>query len=127
MTKEKISVISDEHQGWLSALVFYKEELNGLRGRLTEIASKNTSKELLAQVEHFENAITLQLENIDILKHDINQNLTEIAKQLQTNKAGYVDNNLHLQHSQQKERFEATEKVIGELRHDFNRFAVRWM
>ena len=68
MTKEKISVISDEHQSWLSALVFYKDELNVLRGRLTEIASKNTSKELLAQVEHFENSITLQQENIDILK-----------------------------------------------------------
>ncbi len=127
MTKEKISVISDEHQSWLSALVFYKDELNVLRERLTEIASKNTSKELLAHVEHYENSITLQQENIDILKHDINHNLTEIAKQLQTNKAGYVDNDLHKLHSEQKDRFEATEKVIGELRHDFNRFAVRWM
>ncbi len=127
MTKEKVSVISDEHQNWLGALVFYKDELNVLRGRLTEIASKNTSKELLAQVEHFENSITLQQENIDILKHDINLNLIEIAKQLQTNKAGYVENELHKLHTQQKDRFETTEKVIGELRHDFNRFAVRWM
>lgn len=127
MTKEKVSVIGDEHQNWLSALVFYKDELNVLRERLTEIAGKNSSKELLAQVEHFENSITLQQENIDILKHDINLNLTEIAKQLKTNTAGYVDNELHKLHTQQKDRFEATEKVIGELRHDFNRFAVRWM
>jgi hypothetical protein len=127
MVKEKITAMSDEHTGWLSALDFYKQELNIIKGRLTEVAGKNTSKEAGAQVEHFENQIKVQHENIDTLRHGINDNLAKVAAELKTNTAGYIGTELVKAHDGQKETFTSLEKVINELRQEFNRFATQWM
>jgi hypothetical protein len=127
MTKEKITAMGDEHINWLNALEFYKQELGILRERLTEIAGKNTGKEASAEVEHFENQIKVQLENIDLLHHEINENLVKSAAQAHENKAGYISTDLVEIHNKQKEKFDTTEKVIKDLRHDFNRFATQWM
>jgi hypothetical protein len=42
MLYSKISIkhVSNEHSDWLRALDFYKEELNVLKTRLTEVAGK---------------------------------------------------------------------------------------
>ena len=127
MIKENISAMTDEHTGWLSALVFYKEELNILKKRLTEIAGKNTNKELGPEIEHFENQVNIQSENIDNLHHDINENLSKAAAQAQNNSAGYVDAGLLKTHEGQREKFLTEERTVNELRQNFNRFASKWM
>jgi len=127
MIKENISAMSDEHTGWLSALDFYKQDLNILKRRLTEIAGKNTGKEMASDIDHYENQVNIQTENIDKLHHDINENLAKSATQAKNNSAGYIDAELLKEHSRQKERFVSEEKVINELRQDFNRFASKWM
>lgn len=119
--------MSDEHTMWLSALDFYKQELTIMKERLTEIAGKYTSKEVAAEVEHFENQIKVQNENIDQLHHKINKNLHAVAVGVQENNAGYVDVALVEAHDNEKEVFLVTEKVINMLRQDFNHFAAKWM
>ena len=116
MTKEKIAGMSEGHTTWLSSLDFYKEELGSMKTRLTEIAGKYTSKEVASQVEHFENQLLLQSENIDTLKHNINVNLVQTADQAKHNTAGYVDATLIQQHDGQQGSFEGIEKVINDLR-----------
>jgi len=53
-------------------IAFYKEELNVLKTRLEDVVSRNTDKEVLGQVDHFENKFKVLSNNLDILKHDIN-------------------------------------------------------
>ncbi len=127
MVKEKISALSDEHTTWLSSLDFYKQELIGMKTRLTEIAGKYTSKDVAVDVEHFENQLKVQNENIDLLHHDINANLAKVAIQLKENSAGYIDTELVKNHDSQKESFGSLEHVINELRKSFNTFAAKWM
>lgn len=119
--------MSDEHTSWLSALDFYKQELGVIKNRLTEVAGKNTSHAIAGDIEHFENQVKVQFENIDILRHEINDNLSKAAGQAKENIAGYVDSGLLKIHDGQKEQFASLEKVITELRQDFNRFASKWM
>ncbi len=119
--------MADEHNNWLRALEFYKSELKNLKERLTEIAGKYTSKEVGAEIEHFENQMKVQVENIDTLHHEINNDLAKIADQAKENAAGYVDVTLIDMLNGCKDKFLATEKVINDLRHDFNRFASEWM
>ena len=119
--------MSDEHQVWLSGLDFYKTELAGLKARLTDIAGKNSGKEIAAEVEHFENQFQVQAENIDILKHQINDNLSKIASAVQGNSAGYINADLIAIHDGKKEQYTAIEKVINDLRQEFNRFSSQWM
>ncbi len=45
--QEKIYTQHNENMEWNSALKFYKEELDLLKARLAEIASKNNNQEVM--------------------------------------------------------------------------------
>ena len=71
---EKVKTIKelhDEHKIWLNKLLFYQDELVIMAGRIAEVEKKNSSDEVLALVDHFQNQFVIQKEQIDILKHDI--------------------------------------------------------
>jgi hypothetical protein len=127
MHKISVTHMNNAHGDWLRAIDFYKQELDILKARLTEIASKNSHPDVLQQVEHFENQFTIQRENMDKLAHEIHTNLASTSREVQESGAGYIDDTLLAQHHRLQERFTAEEKVIHELRHDFNRFAAEWM
>ena len=127
MQKENIAVMSHEHTSWLGTLDFYKQEMNILKERLTEIAGKNNHKEVTAKIEHFENQFCLQMENIDILQHNINENLSKSAAQAISNKAGFIDAVLVQTDSLQKEQLLSLDSAIAHLRKEFNTFAAETM
>ena len=63
--------LHEEHKQWLNNLNFYKDELVIMQNRISEIAQKNSAKEILANVEHFQNQFIIQKEQIDIISHEI--------------------------------------------------------
>jgi hypothetical protein len=71
----KASLNSLHHQtaDWLREMDFYKQELGILERRLGEVAANNTSKEVSAQVEHFQNVFIITKEQLDILSHDLRE------------------------------------------------------
>jgi hypothetical protein len=127
MQRVNISHVSNEHSRWLRSLNFYKTEISILRGILTQVAGKNTSDEVMKEVEHFENQFTIQTDNIDRLSHDIHKNLSEIASQVQKSSAGYVDGELLTEHTILGSKFESEERIIAELTQMFRKFAEKWM
>lgn len=127
MQKVSITHMNNAHSDWQRSLDFYKSELGILKGRLTEIASKNTHAEVLRHVEHFENQFKLQTYNIQSLAHDIKAHIKTIGKEAEVSKAGYVDGELSSQHRILSQRYESEEKIVNELRQSFNKFAVEWM
>ncbi|MBM3430464.1 MAG: hypothetical protein FJX99_05720 [Bacteroidetes bacterium] len=54
-TKEFIYDQHQKHLDYLNKLEFYMEEITILKERLSEVTAKNTDKEVLKQVEHFQN------------------------------------------------------------------------
>jgi len=127
MDKISITHVKNAHNDWLRGLEFYKQELEILKKRLTEIAGKNTAAEVMKQVEHFESQFKIQIDNIDRLRHDINLNIQSIAVQAEASKAGYIDNILLARHNALRVKYEEEEKAIRELRADFMRFSAEWM
>lgn len=128
-TLEKVSVshMNNAHSDWLRALHFYKDELKVLSSRLTEVATKNTGKEVMVEVEHFENQFRIQLDNIHTLAHEIKANVGLVALEAKANSAGYIDGILFTRHNELSTKFFMEEKIINELRHSFNQFAAEWM
>jgi len=124
--KTSITHLDNEHNDWLRSLDFYKTELGILKDRLTEVAGKNTDKEVGINAEHFENQLKIQISNIDTLSHNINENLSKVSKQSQTH-AAHIDKGLLTQHYNLREQYISEEKTLNQLRHDFNRFAAKWM
>ncbi|MEK0814352.1 hypothetical protein OSI40_25380, partial [Mycobacterium ulcerans] len=58
---------------WKTEVKFVRDDVKKLQRRLAEVAAKNTHREVLAQVEHFQNQFIRQLEVADELFHDLKQ------------------------------------------------------
>lgn len=126
MSMTSIPHANVEHSDWVRNLDFYKQELDILKGRLTEVAGKNTGDEASKGAEHFENQFKIQITNIDTLRHDINTHLSEIAGQAAAS-AGHIEKAELDSHNALRNRYIAEEKTINDLRHEFYRYAAKWM
>jgi hypothetical protein len=126
MQTTSIKNVSHNHEEWKNALGFYKDELTIFKNRLAEVASKNTAKETMQMVEHFQNQFLIQGENIDILRHDINGHLNRMAKEAHLY-AGHIDKDEIPLHFLLKDRFEDEQKVYNGLKEEFQQFLSRVM
>jgi hypothetical protein len=68
----------------------------------------------------------IQINNIDDLKHRINENIKAIENQVK-NSAGFVDPKLADENTGLYDQYLTDEKIINDIRQDFNRFASKWM
>jgi len=125
-TGEKIYTQHADHTEWMSKLKFYTDEISIMKGRLGEIASKNNQSDVLAQVEHFQNQLIVQKNNIDELAHTIKIDEGALEKEVNKNPVA-VDHREMPSHSNEKEAMDAFEKNFNELRAEFKTFAAKWM
>lgn len=126
MEKGKVYDQHAENNEFLSKLSFYKEEIHILEGRLAEVASKNSAKECLAEVEHFQNQLIIQRNNIDEIKHLVNQDEARLVKEIEANNVA-VDHRSVDFHSNEKEQVETFEHHFNALRQELNAFFSKWM
>jgi cell division septum initiation protein DivIVA len=124
----KASINSLHHQDtdWLRELQFYKDELAILTKRLEEPASKNSSKEVMAQVEHFQNKFIVLREQVDILKHDVNVREKEVES-LALDKPSHIDEHFTSVRDDMHKRMIDLAKSIADTRYEFNRFLAKNM
>ena len=110
----------------MKELDFYNEELSLLEKRLLEIADKNNGKEVMAEVEHFQNQFIVQRNNMDVLQHNINEHNNKVAEDAKAH-AGKMEVSKEHDHKELKTQIEMFEKVFNELRHEYNRFLSKWL
>jgi phosphoenolpyruvate-protein kinase (PTS system EI component) len=118
--------VNTEHQEWLKGLDFYKEDIHILENRLTEIATKNTAFETRQGIEHFQNQFLVQRNNIDELRHKIKEHISTNGKKTEL-AAEVVENEKLAEHENLKDEYLSFEKVIKDIRQEFNIFLARWM
>jgi seryl-tRNA synthetase len=126
MSYSNPAIYTSEHGEWLSALDFYKKDIEILETRLAEVANKNTSQTVLAGVEHFQNQFIIQKNNIDELRHSINEHVHHVGVDAEQH-AGRIETSLIKEHNQMKEEFTSFEKVVKDLREEFNEYLSKWM
>ena len=126
MSFTTVASCGTDHAGWLKSIEFYEGEFNILKERLLEIAAKNTGEAVMAEVEHFQNQFIVQRNNLDELKHLIHEHELQVSTDAKLH-SGKMDTTRVRQHHEVKEQFDNTEKIINELRHEFNRFLAKWM
>ena len=126
MKEINIKHISNLHSDALRGLEFYEQELAIMQKRLEEIAGDNTGNEVSVNIEHFQNQFLIQNNNIDELKHKIKQNLKTIESQVMSS-AGFVDQDSMSLNADLYDQYLTEEKIVNDIRHEFNRFASKWM
>jgi hypothetical protein len=124
--KTKIYNQHKEHTEWLSKLAFYKEEVPIMQKRIEEVLSKNTLKEVAVKVEHFQNQLLIQLENINKVRDHIINDENAIEKSINLNPVG-ADHRKTDDHKDEREMVESFEKHFLELRQELNTFVSKWI
>lgn len=115
-----------EHTQWRSELLFWEDELKTFTNRLEELVKRWTDKNVLAQLEHFQNQFILHGEVIDTLQHDINVHETNMAAH--SKKGEDVINRVFAKHHIAfRDRMEKQRQIYGDLKKEFYRFLSKFM
>jgi hypothetical protein len=112
---------STEHAQWLGGLDFYRSEIGVLEQRLQAFASSGMDSDVAREVEHFQNQFIIQRNTIDELRHAIREHVSgfgHAVAEAGAMAAGISDDG----HAPLKDGYESFEKVIQELRQEFNHF-----
>jgi hypothetical protein len=113
-------------QSWKHELTSFKHEIRHFERHLENLSSKNLPKELLAQVEHFQNSFICQKEVIDKLRHDLpdsKHNVENIYKsKFQRDSENEAD-----AHTLLEERMDIFRRIYGEVKDEFKKFEEDWV
>ena len=124
--KTKIYTQHEEHTEWLNKLAFYKDEVPILQKRIAEVLQKNTSKEVAVKVEHFQNQLLIQQDNISKIQHQINHAENALQNSIKDNPIASGHRKTE-DHTAEREMVEGFEKHFTELRSELNTFISKWM
>ena len=126
MEQKYVYDLHSDHKEWLNKVNFYKDDLKVLRHRLSEILLKNSSIEVRAMAEHFQNLYILQDERADILRHDVNKSMTHLEAAINGNPTA-VDHRKVNDENELRDAVETFERIFSELRQDSINFFAKWM
>ncbi|MFX0558620.1 hypothetical protein ACOCEA_17595 [Maribacter sp. CXY002] len=115
-----------EHKQWQSELAFWEDELKSFTKRLEELVTKWTKKEVLTQLEHFQNEFILQDGIIDKLLEEIEIHESRIAGQSLTGENA-IDTVLMKGHLDFRNKMETQRQIYADLKKEFFKFLTKYM
>src|ERR1700736_6460820 len=107
-----IEQFREELQSWKKELSSIKEEIRHFERHLENLTNKKLPKDLLAEVEHFQNLFICQKEVIDKLRHDLPESAREENWESITERL--------------EERMDTFRRIYIEIKQDFHRFDEDW-
>ena len=104
-----LTELHQDHKEWLNILSFYEEDVESMKKRLNEVASKNTDREIAHDWR----------EIFAFCESKIIQNVEENPVASDRRKSD--------DHVELRERVETFEFLFNKLRKDLNSFVAKWM
>jgi len=115
-----------EHKLWRRELFFWEDEIKSFNKRMEELVQRWTDKEILAQLEHFQNRFILHEDVINKYQDHINVHETNIANSSKKGK-DLLDISLVKKHVEFRNKMEVQRHIYGELKYDFFKFLTKYM
>ena len=116
-----------EHVQWQSELSFWEDEIKSFKHRLEELVVRWTDKDVLKQLEHYQNEFILHGEVIDELQHAIHVHETEMSKADMTDKVSSLDTSHTKYHIAFRQKMETQREIYADLKRNFYRFLSKYM
>jgi len=123
MSEKYLKDLHNDYKEWKKNLEFYRDEIKTYNHRLEEIITANNKVEVTSQVEHFQHQFIRQNEVIDELVHDINAEEHKIVENAQANNVA-TDHRKSEVNEKLVDQVQTFDKIFGELKDEFNRFAA---
>jgi hypothetical protein len=112
-----------EHRLWRNELSFYADEIKIYEHQLEELVSKGI-KEMLPQLEQFQNSFIRQKEVLDEINHEINIHEQALAGAMANDSDGSASD--LYDHEGTQDKYDMFKKIYGELKTDFFQFLKKW-
>ncbi len=128
MKKEVIfnSDLHFEHKQWRRELLFWEDELKSLQKRSSELVMRWTDKEMLAQLERFQNQFIIQGNVIDELQELINLHETNIANHTKKGE-DVLNQELVKKHLEFRNQMDTQRILYNDFKKEFFRFLSEYM
>lgn len=115
-----------EHERWRGELLFWEGELRFFDKRLDELVSCWEDKNMLTQLEHYQNQFILHGEVIDTLQHDINVHETDLSEHSKR-KEDVLNQGLVKKHIEFRHRMEAQQQIFADLKKEFFKYLSKYL
>jgi hypothetical protein len=115
-----------EHVQWNSELSFWEDELKSFNKRLEELVTRWTDKDVLAQLEHYQNEFILHDKRIDELQEAIEVHEARMAG-LSKTETDALDTNFVKKHIEFRNKMETQRQIYADLKKEFFRFLSKYM
>jgi len=122
--KTKPIYISDlhfEHKLWKSQLEFQRDELKSFNRRLEEVVVRWTDKDILSNIEKYQNNFIRHNEVIDTLLHEIGVQENKLTAFAISHPIA-IDHVHFDDHSEMRESVETQQTIYNKLKKEFMRF-----
>jgi uncharacterized protein (DUF342 family) len=121
-----IDQFQEELQSWKHELSSIKQEIRHFEHHLENMAAKSLPKDLLAQVEHFQNSFICQKEVIDKLRHDLPDSRHKVENIYNSRQDMSTQDGLRA-HDLLSDRMDMFRRIYDEVKEHFKRFESEWM
>ncbi len=128
MTQTKKVHLSDlhfEHKIWLNELKFVSDELSFFEKYLEDLVTRHDDKEMLVQLEHYQNQFIREKEIVDIMNHDIRKHEHKLVEFAQKHTNSFDNYDLE-DHDELRDSMVRFRKIFNELKVNFFRFMHDW-
>jgi len=122
-----IEQFREELQSWKHELSSIKEEIRYFEQHLEQLSTKHLPKELLAEVEHFQNTFICQKEVIDQLRHDLPDSRKKVENIFHELREMNEEANWESSTEGLEGRMNTFRRIYIDIKQDFRRFESDWM
>lgn len=115
-----------EHECWRSELFFWKDEMKSFNHRLEELVSRWTDKDVLVQLEHFQNEFILHEGRINEFLEGIESHEHRIAGQSMAGDDS-MDRAMVQRHLEFRDEMETQREMFQNLKKEFFKFLTKYL
>jgi len=115
-----------EHVQWGSELSFWEDEIKTFKHRLEELVTRWTDKDVLKELEHFQNQFIIQNGVIDKLQDNIKGHEDELQTLRMTDETALITKHTK-SHFAFREQMENQREIYADLKKKFYRFLTKYM
>ena len=124
MVQTDITQLSRECSDWRDTLRSLRDQLNGCKSQLQQIAARPLSKEALADVEHYHNQFHIQLINIHDLKQAVKAHDRRVSFENTAHHGQLTDETLQ-DHESLFDQYSRLDSTLKDLVQEFSNFTGR--
>ncbi|QEC44130.1 hypothetical protein [Pseudobacter ginsenosidimutans] len=124
MVTTDVAQLSRECDAWRETLRSNKASVSELDTRLQEMAGKQSTEEVLIEIDHYHNQFYIQKLNIHDLKHAIRSHQQQIDAEMKLHH-GQVNDDTINDHERLYDNFQQLEHTLKDLKDDFAVFIDR--